>query len=298
MLLQQRNGFDIVPLHRQRPHGPVQEHQLRFKGLLPLPQQLPLLLKRCHLCLQRGDALKPGQRTAYCLDPCVEFVCNTLGLLNGDAQLLHLVVAHQLYVSLFSPQVSESVAFHLPALVDGDRYPTVYLRAGDLFQDGGTFIGWCLQKRRKTTLGQEHRARKALKVHAGPFLYLSSHVLELGLKELSGLVIGYLVFGSLEFAIGSHACAALAPVTHEGAPLGLKHHLGHALSPPAGHDLVGLLCDLAQAGRLSVERQAYGIKDGGLARPRRPGDHKYPAVGIRRVRKVNHPLPHQRIQVL
>ena len=69
--------------------------------------------------------------------------------------------------------------------MDTDRDLAVDLRAGNLFKNRSSVIGWCLEECGKATLGQQHGSGKPIKVHAGSRLNLICHPSDLGLENLA-----------------------------------------------------------------------------------------------------------------
>src|SRR5690349_184538 len=107
-----------------------------------------------------------------------------------------------------------------------------------------------------------------------------------------------LMFRSLEFAIRFFTCPVVTPVATETTGLCLKRHFSKAFADLTGHYLVSAFGDFAQPRGPPVESEANGIEDGCLPGSGWTGDGKNTVGGKGRMRQVDFPFTHQRVQIL
>ena len=182
-------------------------------------------------------------------------------------------------------------------LVHAHGDPAVDLGAGDLFEDRRPIIRGRLQEGGKVPLGEQHGAGEAVEIHACDRLDQVGHPGDGGIEDLAGVSVGQLAFRRLEVAGRSFVGSALAPGAAVTARIGGKAHLGKAFAGVTGHDLVAALGDLVQPRGASVQGQADGVEDGGLARAGGPGDGEDAVSRVGRDGQVDAPLANQGVQV-
>ena len=130
---------------------------------------------------------------------------------------------------------------------------------------GARSSGGGLEKGRESSLGQQHRTREALEIHARGLLDEFAHLGDLRLQDGPGIGIGDLMPGLLQLAFRLFPGAVLAPVAAVTALLRLEGHLGKTFARLARHDLVAAFRHLVQAGRPAVKPEADGVEDGRLS---------------------------------
>ena len=288
----------VTAIQRGGIHREAEPGLLRLERLGGCAELGGLFLECSQLLFQPVDT---GQPADGLLGMGVLFAEHRLFLpsgFQGLLDLLFLLLVKQRDAGGFRLQQVQLLFLGALAFVYADGDLAVDFGAGYLLQNRCALIRCCLQKGGKATLGQQHGAGEAVKVHAGGVFHLFGHPADQRFNHLAGIGIGDFLLRCLQFAFRFLPRAALAPVATVAAGGGFKGHLGKALPGLPGHDFIAALADPVQSGGATVERQADGIQDGGLARAGGPGDGEDAVGCVSRISQVYLPLTHQRVEVL
>ena len=164
--------------------------------------------------------------------------------------------------------------------------------AGQFFKQLGAGTGIGIQKGRKATLGQQHGHGETVKVEAGQLFCQLHFFIELAAQN-GAIKASQFGLGRLQFAISLVTGPTLLPKRPVSLAFNLKLHFRQGLTGVVGHQLITGLRHFAHARCLVIERQADGIKQGGLASAGGTNNGKQATVGKRRLAKVDFPFAFQ-----